>query len=195
MFKKQIEEWLKAGIMTNATENERSEYKANKAGTPQGGVISPLLCNIALHGMETEVLNHFGRDRVKIIRYADDFVITGRRLDDIKKAKEIVKSFLATVNLSLSEEKTRIGHSLIPIEENDNKVGLDFLGYHFRNVATSKHRGVKSTRGVKQEFIQISSPSKDSMMNQKKAIKLILSKYKNAPREAVIKKLAERIQG
>jgi RNA-directed DNA polymerase len=52
--------------------------ETNEAGTPQGGIISPLLANIALHGMETAVLSKFGRNRVKVIRYADDFVITSR---------------------------------------------------------------------------------------------------------------------
>jgi len=59
----------------------------NEVGTPQGGVISPLLCNIALHGLETTLMNEFPRDRVKIIRYADDFVVTGAILTDIIRAK------------------------------------------------------------------------------------------------------------
>ena len=84
---------------------------SNEAGTPQGGVISPLLSNIALHGMETAVLKEFKRDAVKVIRYADDFVITGKHLADINKAKQIVETFLATVGLRLSQGKTRIGKS------------------------------------------------------------------------------------
>jgi RNA-directed DNA polymerase len=59
----------------------------NQLSTPQGSVISPLLCNIALHGLETTLLNNFPRDSVKIIRYADDFIVTGEKLIDIIRAK------------------------------------------------------------------------------------------------------------
>ena len=147
-----------------------------KQELPQGGVISPLLCNIALDGMETELLKNFSRNGVKIIRYADDFVIMRRKLEDIIKSKEIVIKFLQTVNLELSDEKTRIGHSLISLEENPTKPGLDFLGYHFRNIQTSIHRGVKSTRGVKQPFIQVSMPSMSSIKKHRQAIRVILKK-------------------
>lgn len=190
MFEKQIKAWLEAGIMDGFGEQIN---KKNLAGTPQGGVISPLLCNIALHGLETILLKSFSRHGIKIIRYADDFVVFGKSIQDIKKAEKIVVDFLKTVNLELSEEKTRIGHSQWPIE--GSKPGLDFLGYHFRNIHTSIHRGVKSTRGVKQKFKAISMPSKDAMLDQKKALREILRTHKNAPLKAVISKLATRIQG
>lgn len=130
---------------------------SNEVGTPQGGVISPLLCNVALHGMEIDLLKNFRRNEVKIIRYADDFVAMGKQLSNIIRAKQIITDFLATVNLELSEEKTRIGHSLESY--NGIRPGLNFLGFYFRNHTTSIHRGVKNTRGVKQNFIQISGPS------------------------------------
>lgn len=173
-------------------DNEISNF--NVAGTPQGGIISPLLCNVALHGMETLLLKNFRRNGVKVIRYADDFLVMGRELEDIEKAKGIVVDFLQTVDLTLSEEKTRIGHSMDRMNEN-SPPGVDFLGYHFRNYVTSKHRGVKSTRGVKQTFKQVSMPSKDSIKKHKGDIKVILKKYKNAPRKAILARLASNIQG
>lgn len=169
--------------------------ETNELGTPQGGVISPLLANISLHGMEGLVLKEFGRDRVKVIRYADDFIITSKLLKDILKAKKIVEDFLQGINLELSEAKTRIGHSLKPMESNNNRIGFDFLGYHFRNITTSIHRGVKSTRGVKQTFRQISSPSKESVINHKKALKKILRDHKTAPLGALITRLSTTIDG
>jgi RNA-directed DNA polymerase len=178
--------------MKNAKEIE-SEH--NEIGTPQGGVISPLLCNIALHGMETELMKAFSRYGVKVIRYADDFIVTGRKLEDIHKSKEIINDFLKAVGLELSEEKTRIGHTMFPIEQGRAKPGLEFLGFHFRNIRTSIHRGVKTTRGVKQNFRQISSPSLDSVKNHKIEVRDILKKYKNAPRTAVISALSLKIQG
>jgi RNA-directed DNA polymerase len=190
MFEITIKAWLKAGIMDNFKDQTSL---SNEVGTPQGGVISPLLCNVALHGMEIDLLSQFGRNDVKIIRYADDFVIMGKQLEKIEKAKLIVSDFLATVNLELSEEKTRIGHSLKAI--NGGKPGLEFLGFYFRNQTTSIHRGVKSTRGVKQNFIQISGPSRDAMLNHKRALKMILKKHKAEPLRAVLAKLSARIRG
>jgi len=84
---------------------------------------------------------------------------------------------------------------IINIGKGDIVPGLDFLGYHFRNYECSKHRGVKSTRGLKQNFIQVSMPSKDALKNHKKVLKKILRDHKIAPREALVTKLAQRIQG
>lgn len=165
---------------------------SNGVGTPQGGVISPLLCNVALHGMEKDLLSQFSRNGVKIIRYADDFVIMSKQLKNIVKAKAIVINFLATVNLELSEEKTRIGHTLKSI--NGNKPGLNFLGFYFKNQTTSIHRGVKNTKGIKQNFIQISGPSWEATMNHKQAIKMILRKHRAAPISALMAKLSARIR-
>lgn len=174
--------------------HEKDELQ-NEVGTPQGGVISPLLCNIALHGMETELLKNFARDGVKIIRYADDFVVMGRKYEDILKAKTIVNNFLSAIGLELSEDKTRIGNTIKPTDDGNGKPGLDFLGFHFRNIRTSIHRGVKNTKGVKQKFIQVSGPTLESSKNHRKVISGILRKHKNAPLEAVIAKLSSRIQG
>jgi RNA-directed DNA polymerase len=186
---------LKAGIMTDNKVDEADQI--NTSGTPQGGVISPLLANIALHGMETILLNNFRR-KIKIIRYADDFVVMSNTLETIGKAKIIIEKFLSTVGLELSTEKTRIGHSMEPTKDSSGKTikpGLDFLGFHFRNIQTSIHRGVKTTRGKKQEFRQISTPARESVKKHKLAIKALLRKHKSAPRLAVIKALAAVIRG
>jgi len=132
MFKLQIEAWLEAGIMADS---EEDSYEINEAGTPQGGVISPLLMNIALHGLENNILKHFKkRNAIKVVRYADDFVVFAKNLDDVLKAKEIIIKFLKPIGLSLSEEKSRVGHSMEKLPGTEGPPGLDFLGYHFRNV-------------------------------------------------------------
>lgn len=192
MFKNQIWSWLKAGIM-DSTENDSSEI--NDTGTPQGGVLSPLLMNIALHGMEKHVTGKFGRNKIKVVRYADDFVIFGKNLQDVQKAEKLVSEFLKPVGLRLSEEKTRIGHSMEIKAETSGPVGLDFLSFHFQNVKCSKHRGVKNTRGVKQPFKLITCPSREAVANHKKALNRILVKYKGAPLGAVIKRLSLKIKG
>jgi RNA-directed DNA polymerase len=105
--------WLKAGYV------EEGVFHTTEQGTPQGGVISPLLANIALHGME-ETLGIEYRGGVNasfvkrhcpvFVRYADDFVVICHTYDDALQARECIAAFLAERGLQLSEEKTRIRH-------------------------------------------------------------------------------------
>jgi RNA-directed DNA polymerase len=129
-----IRQWLKAGYM------EQGMFYASESGTPQGGVISPLLANIALHGMEAAVgVKYFSRgDNVGkrcLVRYADDFVVFCETENDARKAKAEVSAWLATRGLRLSEAKTRIAH----LSE-----GFDFLGYNVRQYpAPTTRAGLK----------------------------------------------------
>ena len=128
-----IKAWLKAGIV------EKERFEQTEVGTPQGGIISPLLMNIALHGMEKALGIHYRSDRGKwyakgprsLVRYADDFVILTRSKEDACMAKQEVSDWLTRRGLSLSEEKTRIRHL---------REGFDFLGFHIRHypVTTTK---------------------------------------------------------
>ena len=194
MFEKQIKAWLESGVMINEKRINVDNKEFNDTGTSHGGVITPLLCNITLHGLETLLQEKMPTDSLKVIRYADNFVIMSKKLDIIKKSKEKVEIFLQKVGLKLSKGKTRIGHSMKRIDEKFGLApGFDFLGFNFRNYVTSIHRGVKSTKGKKNTFIQISKPSNEAVKSQKNVLKNILKKYKNAPLAAVIEKLAKRI--
>ncbi|GAN88363.1 group II intron reverse transcriptase/maturase [Komagataeibacter intermedius] len=156
-----LRKWLESGYMQD------SELFATEAGTPQGGIISPTLANMTLDGMERILRDRYGprrpnrqRSKVHLIRYADDFVITGRSQDQLEEAKAMVEDFLRDRGLTLSDEKTKIVH----IEE-----GFDFLGWNVRkyggklligparkNVQTflRKVRAiVKDAIGVKQEIM------------------------------------------
>jgi RNA-directed DNA polymerase len=113
--------WLKAGYV------ELHRLHATEEGTPQGGVISPVLANMALDGLERLMQQHFGRrnsNKVNLIRYADDFIITGRSKELLEtEVRPLVEAFLAERGLRLSPTKTRMTH----VEE-----GFDFLGQHVR---------------------------------------------------------------
>lgn len=114
-----LRQWLKAGYF-----DEGSLYPT-KAGTPQGGIISPLLANMTLDGLEAAVkaVTPY-RHKVNVIRYADDFVITGKTKELLEGTiKPAVERFLKERGLTLSPEKTRI----TKIED-----GFDFLGQHPR---------------------------------------------------------------
>ncbi|WP_456373536.1 group II intron reverse transcriptase/maturase [Thiolapillus sp.] len=126
MDREVLRKWLKAGYM------ERNRFHDTHAGTPQGGIISPVLANMALDGLEAELIWHFGalktaqraRSKVSLVRYADDFVITGTSKELLEKeVKPVVEAFLAKRGLILSPEKTFVTHI---------ETGFDFLGWNFR---------------------------------------------------------------
>jgi RNA-directed DNA polymerase len=120
MDRKTLEKWLKAGYV------EGKRLYATEEGTPQGGIISPVLANLVLDGLETVALqadpHRRGnlRPKINVVRYADDFIITGSSREQlIEKVRPAIEAFLAERGLRLSEEKTKI----TSIED-----GFDFLG-------------------------------------------------------------------
>lgn len=127
MDKVTLRKWLKCGVV------EQGRLHRTSDGTPQGGVISPTLANITLNGLETCLMRFLrkklGAERtrkgkVNLVRYADDFVITGASKEILENTvKPWVVEFLRERGLKLSEEKTRIVH----IDQ-----GFDFVGWNFR---------------------------------------------------------------
>jgi RNA-directed DNA polymerase len=124
-----VKQWLKAGVM------EEGAFHETPRGTPQGGVISPLLLNIALHDMESALgvsYNSQGTivSRRAVVRYADDFVVFCESQEDALRVKDVLlPPWLAERGLTLSEEKTRVVH----LSE-----GFDFLGFNVRLYETPR---------------------------------------------------------
>jgi len=127
-----LQKWLKAGYIY------KDELFPTEAGTPQGGIISPTLANLTLDGLEKALRDRFTgttktgkknersarKNQVNFVRYADDFVITGKTKELLEnEVKPLVENFLKERGLTLSEEKTKITH----IEE-----GFDFLGWNYK---------------------------------------------------------------
>jgi group II intron reverse transcriptase/maturase len=114
---KLLRQWLAAGVM------EEGRWSATTAGTPQGGVISPLLSNIYLH-----VLDRFWEDRCAplgtLVRYADDFVVMCDTTAAVEEARRRVSTVLTRLGLELHPEKTRL------IDLSRGREGFDFLGCH-----------------------------------------------------------------
>lgn len=124
MDKRLLRKWLKAGY------REQGCLFPTEAGTPQGGIVSPVLANWALDGLQQRLESLFQTVRearaakVHLVRYADDFVITGSSKELLEtKVKPAVAEFLRERGLTLSETKTRITHV---------SQGLDFLGWNVR---------------------------------------------------------------
>ena len=126
MDKSVLKQFLKAGFIF------KGELFPTEDGTPQGGVISPILANMALDGMHKVLSDRFHTNRlgkvdirfknahkVNLVRYADDFIVTAATEEIALEAKELIKDFLKTRGLELSDEKTVVTHI------ND---GFDMLG-------------------------------------------------------------------
>jgi len=114
---KLIRQWLTAGVM------EDGEVRANLAGTPQGGVISPLLSNIYLHVLDTLWMRH-SAPLGELVRYADDFVVMCKTKVACEEAERRIRVILGRLGLELHPEKTR------RVNLYDGKEGFDFLGCH-----------------------------------------------------------------
>jgi len=140
-----IKQWLKAGYV------DKGVLYDTEAGTPQGGVISPLLANIALHGIEEALgveVNKQGRicgPRV-VVRYADDFVVFCESQEDAEQVVTVLEEWLQSRGLSLSKEKTRIVH----LTE-----GFNFLGFNVRHYKSPQTRKAGNKLLIK--------PSKESV--------------------------------
>ena len=189
-IKQKVKQWLKAGVMDNGV------FEETKAGTPQGGVISPLLANIALDGMIREIQRKFLKGKkehrqnykARIIRYADDFVVISESLEVIQQSKIAIEEWLKPVGLELKPEKTRICHTL---------KGFDFLGFNIQQYPVGKNHSGK-TGGPNSRslgFKTLIKPSKKAIEAHRDTIKSILKRDKTAPQAAIIKNLNPIIRG
>ncbi|MBC6475140.1 MAG: group II intron reverse transcriptase/maturase [Hormoscilla sp. GM102CHS1] len=187
-IRRQIRAWLRAGVMDQGT------WQITETGTPQGGVISPLLANIALHGLEKEVMSlartKREKEKLTIVRYADDFVIMHDDRSMIERAQGVVEQWLMGIGLRLKAEKTKISHTL----EGEDP-GFDFLGFNIRQYKVGKHRSGKLTNGTPLGFKTLIKPSKKSIENHKEQLSQIVRRHKSAPQTTLITKLNPVIRG
>ncbi|WP_374512914.1 group II intron reverse transcriptase/maturase [Niveibacterium sp.] len=166
-----LRKWLKAGFI------ETGKLFPSQAGTPQGGIISPVLANIALDGLQHELTTLFSTVRqareakVNLVRYADDFIITGSSKELLEeRVKPLIVQFLAARGLALSEKKTKITH----VTE-----GFDFLGWNVRRF----------------NRMLVTQPSKKNVKAFLDKIRDHLRSHKAAAQADVIDKLAPVIRG
>jgi RNA-directed DNA polymerase len=164
--KGKLRAWLQAGYL------ERGMFQPTAKGTPQGGIISPTAANMALDGLEGRLKTRFkGRHKVHLVRYADDFVITGASralLED--EVMPLVVQFLAERGLELAEEKTRIVH----IDQ-----GFDFLGFNVR-----KYNGKLLIK-----------PAKSSIAAVKEKVRETLRTGRSLPQGILIRRLNPVLRG
>jgi RNA-directed DNA polymerase len=169
-----VARWLRSGVV------ERDWFTPTEEGTPQGGVISPLLMNVALHGMEQAAgvryrsLGTEGAQTVagtpSLVRYADDFVVMCYSRDQAEQVWHRLARWLAPRGLTINEDKTRIGHV------ND---GFDFLGFNVRRYGGKL----------------LIKPSKAAVTRIRKRLTAEMRALRGANAEAVIIRLNPIIRG
>ena len=166
MDKTILQQWLTAGYMENGA------FYDTESGTPQGGIISPALANLALDGLEEAVKQATDKtDKINVIRYADDFVITGNSKEVLEqKVKPAVMAFLIKRGLMLSETKTHITHI---------DWGFDFLGFNLR-----KYNGKLLIK-----------PSKKSIKTFLADIRLLIKSHQTIRTENLIRLLNPKLRG
>jgi RNA-directed DNA polymerase len=165
---KLIRQWLKAGVM------EEGQWKANDRGTPQGGVISPLLANILLNQMDEQWEKQYCQLGL-LTRYADDFVIQSRDENRCKQAMEAVANILKMLGLKLHPKKTKM------VNLSWGKEGFEFLGHHLRKMPSYRYAG---------KWFLNKWPSQKSMKRLRDKIKAIVNRSMNGIRhisELVVK--------
>jgi RNA-directed DNA polymerase len=177
-------DWLKAGIM------DKGETLYPDAGTPQGGVISPLLANVALHGLETHLTSQYPqRQRPAVIRYADDFVILQEEEAALQQLRVETEKWLAEMGLRLKPSKTSIRHTL---EKHDNpKAGFDFLGFNVRQYPVGQHRTPTLGRGYK----TLIKPSRAAQSRHRAQMKAITRQHRANTQAALIADLNPVVRG
>ncbi|WP_414590121.1 group II intron reverse transcriptase/maturase, partial [Scytonema sp. PCC 10023] len=175
-----INQWLKAGYM------EKGVFYDTTKGTPQGGIISPLLANIALHGMEAAIgvtyksgsSHTFVRESSPVlVRYADDFLVFCHSKENAIEAQNKVNNFLGQRGLELSPEKTRIVHL---------KEGFDFLGFNIR-----AYKVIDRKSGYK----TLITPSKEAVLSIRKRIRQVFLEHAGKPIGKLIAKLNPLVRG
>jgi RNA-directed DNA polymerase len=172
--REQIQGWLQAGVV------EQGLFTPTGEGTPQGGVVSPLLLNVALHGMEHaagvryRVVGNDGAASVPgrpvLIRYADDFVVLCRTRDEAMQVKAQLTAWLTPRGLAFNEEKTRV----VDLDE-----GYDFLGFNVR-----RYRG-----------LLLIKPSKAAVRRIRKRLRTEVRALRGSNAAAVIARLNPIIRG
>lgn len=164
--KQMLKAWLKAGYW------EKDQLFPTQAGTPQGGLISPILANLTLDGMEKVTKTQASqKDKVHFIRYADDFVVTGASREILEqKVKPARTAFLAERGLRLSEQKTVLTHI---------SQGFNFLGHTVR----------------KYEDKLLITPAKSKVEAMREKISELIHSAVGLSQEALLRQLNPRLRG
>jgi RNA-directed DNA polymerase len=189
--RRQIRAWLKAGVM------DGEKLFPTEEGVMQGGPLSPLLANIALHGLETNIVQSFrprrgNRVPPMVVRYADDFVVLHPDLHFIEHCAKATREWLRPLGLELKASKTRVTHTLKSVE---GKAGFDFLGFNIRQYKVGKTKSGKLGRGQLLGFKALIKPSPQAIRRHVEKLREVVKNHKGSRQEHLIYALNRVIRG
>jgi RNA-directed DNA polymerase len=191
-IRRQLKAWLQAGVI------DQGQWFQTESGTIQGSPLSPLLANIAIHGIEEAVAKKYTRNPRRsfylpiIVRYADDLVAVHDDLNIIREVQELIETQLKPMGLRLKPEKTRITHTL---KAENGRPGFDFLGFNIRQYPVGKTHSGKNTQGNPLGFKTIIKPAKSSIRRQARRLKTEIAERQYAGQQVLIKALIPVITG
>jgi RNA-directed DNA polymerase len=182
-----IKQWLTAKII------DKNLVKACERGTPQGGVISPLLANMALDGMENDLKAEIRKlynaaiaKSLKVVRYADDFVVLHKDFEVVKQCQELLIPWLKTRGLEFSPDKTGIKTTL---------EGFDFVGFNVRHYAKPLTGRYADVEPGKQWFKTLIKPSKNAIKEHVRELSQVVRSMNGQSQEKLIDALNPKIRG
>jgi RNA-directed DNA polymerase len=188
--RRQLKAWLKSGVM------DGGELFPTQEGTMQGSAVSPLLANIALHGLETAIVKSCPRHKEShppnVIRYADDFVVLHEDRQVIERCMVIAGEWLKQIGLELKPSKTRIAHTL---EKVDGIAGFTFLGFSIRQYKVGRTKSGKNGCGKLLGFKTLIKPSVRAKANHVKRMREIIHSNNRSRQEGLIFALNPVIRG
>jgi RNA-directed DNA polymerase len=188
--RRQLKAWLKAGVM------DGGKLFPTEEGVPQGGTISPLLANIALHGLERFIVENAPRTDKRraplVVRYADDLVVFHAELHVVEECQLLISKWLHGMGLELKPSKTRITHSLTVA---DGKPGFDFLGFHVRQFSVGKTKTGMNGHGKPLGFKTIIKPSKAAIQRQVRKLRTTVRTYQHMDQKRLIRALNPVVVG
>jgi RNA-directed DNA polymerase len=187
---RQIRAWLKAGVL------DGEQLFPTEEGVMQGSPLSPLLANIALHGLETAIVESFPWRRgcypPSVVRYADDFVILHSDKQVIEQGAEVAREWLKPLGLELKASKTRIAHTL---EKVDGQAGFDFLGFNIRQYKVGHTKSGKNAYGKFLGFKTLIKPSPKAIGKHVKKLGQVVDSHQSSRQEKLIHTLNPVIRG
>ena len=191
-IRRQVRAWLQAGVMDGGQLFPTSE------GTPQGGVISPLLANIALHGLEDEIMKTVrkgitAQKGLTLVRYADDFVVLHKDITVVQRCQQVITEWLKGIGLELKPSKTKLTHTLNKYGEEN--AGFDFLGFTVKQFPVGKYQSGKNSNGSPLGFKTLIKPSQKKVKLHTEKLKVIVRNHKGATQEALISHINPIIRG
>ncbi|CAA9315900.1 Retron-type RNA-directed DNA polymerase [uncultured Leptolyngbya sp.] len=180
-LRRQIKRWLQAGVI------DQEGFSSTDAGTQQGGVISPLLCNVALHGLETMLKQQIPTKAAKltVVRFADACVVLHQDRQVIQQCQQRIVQWLQPMGLELKPSKTRLCHTLTKL---DGRSGFALLGFEVRQYPVGQTHS-------KQGFKTLIKPSQTATQRHLQQLRDLINHHKAAPQAAFMRQLNPVIWG